>query len=48
MLLDESNREKLKGIKATFGEVDVGVEKEIKELEGKLIPLEEIEKQKQK
>ncbi len=48
LLLDESNREKLKGIKATFGEVDVGVEKEIKELEEKLIPLEEIEKAKTK
>lgn len=27
LLLDDMNREKLKGIKATFGEIDVGIEK---------------------
>ena len=43
LLLDETNREKLKGIKATFGEVDVGLEKEIKLLENQIIPQKDID-----
>lgn len=43
LLLDDMNREKLKGIKATFGEIDVGIEKNIKELEERLIPKEKIQ-----
>ena len=41
--MDETNREKIKGIKATFGEVDIGLEKEIKLLENQIISRDDIE-----
>ncbi|MGI6710899.1 MAG: AAA family ATPase [Bacilli bacterium] len=44
IVLDETNREKLRGVKVSFGEVDVDIEKQIKELEKKLVSKEQIDK----